>query len=143
MNGKIIISNCHFEDNGTAIESYNSTQDFNISNSTFINNNKDINLYFDENSNIIMDGNKFIGCKTTSISLNSYYSKLEDIKKHIQKFEGFTTTEKKELKNLINEMKKEKDNPSKIKFILKEIYDFSKPVASGTLVKFIISIMGW
>lgn len=143
MNGKWNISNNHIENASTAIEVNGLFPDLDISNNNFINNDKDIDLYVDENSNLIIAGNKSIGCKTTSISINSYNSKIEDIKNYIQNLEEFTIDEKLKLTILINEMKTEKDNPSKLKIILKEIYDFSKSVASDTVANFIIFKMGW
>ena len=135
-NNKII--NC-----GTAIKVEGLIKDMNISGNKLLNNMKDMDFYIHEDSNIVVESNFSDGCKTESISVKEYSNRIEDIKDSLESTTNFTLEEKEEIRILLDEMIASKDEPTKIKKILKEIYDVSKSTSSGVLLTYIKMQLGW
>ncbi|MRC14168.1 hypothetical protein GH866_00915 [Bacillus thuringiensis] len=132
-----------FINGNTAIQVVGLMQNMNISDNEFINNMKDMDFYIDEDSDIVIENNFSDGCKTESITIKEFSSKIEDVKEFAENIPDFTTEEKEKIKTLLDEMNASKDEPTKIKKILKEIYDVGKSTSSGLLLTYIKMRIGW
>ncbi|MCF7623664.1 MULTISPECIES: hypothetical protein [Bacillaceae] len=136
------ISRNKFINCGTAVKLEGLFKNVDINRNEFLDNNKDMEFIIDPDSNIVVQENFFKGSKIESITVKEYSVKIENIKEFTDQINEFSTEEKERIKVLLDEMNASKDQ-TKIKKILKEIYDVGKSTSSALLLAYIKVQLGW
>jgi len=131
LNG-VQITNC-----GTGIKA-NGKVDIEMANMNFKSNNKDIDLLVEAGSQIFINNLESTDCKFESITYEEYSSDISDIKHFVEsKTQDFSRNEITKIKELLDDLENRKEEPTKIKNILKEISKIGKSTASALLIAYI------
>lgn len=131
------IKDSHFENCGTGIAAFGNV-DINMESTSFKNNDKDLILSVESESQIFIEKMTTTGCKTESITYEEYSSKLSNIEGFVEnQTEYFSPDEITKIKILLDNMKDKKEKATLTKDIWNGLFQIGKPVATDLLLTFI------